>query len=125
MPQLLELSVGQQRAAILLLPFLIAGTAILVAGPGKRLLAGVFIASLWNLTTLVLANLLALHIGWWTFNANGAPLLGLPFDVLLGWAVWWGAAVFLLFGGRYLALAPRAGTHRSGESDTRASTRAG
>ena len=105
MPQLLELSVAQQRAAILLIPFLIAGAAILVARPGKRLLAGVFIASLWNLTTLVLANLVALHMGWWEFNASGGLLLGLPFDVLLGWSVWWGAALFLLFGGRYVLLA--------------------
>ena len=105
MPQLLELSVAQQRAALLLIPFLIAGAAILVARPGKRLLAGVFIASLWNLTTLVLANLVALHMGWWEFNASGGLLLGLPFDVLLGWSVWWGAALFLLFGGRYVLLA--------------------
>jgi protein-S-isoprenylcysteine O-methyltransferase Ste14 len=105
MPQLLELSVGQQRAALLLIPFLIAGAAILVARPGQRLLAGVFIASLWNLTTLVLANLLALRIGWWKFNASGGLLLGLPFDVLLGWSVWWGAALVLLFRGRHIALA--------------------
>ena len=89
---LLELSVGEQRAAVLLVPFLIAGVAILVALPGTRTLAGIFVASLWNLTTLVLANLVALHMGWWTFNATGGLLLGLPFDVLLGWAVWWGAA---------------------------------
>lgn len=105
MPQLLELSVGQQRAALLLIPFLIAGAAILVARPGKRLLAGVFIASLWNLTTLALVNLLALRMGWWEFNASGGLLLGLTFDVLLGWSVWWGAALFLLFRGRHIALA--------------------
>src|SRR5688572_5088443 len=105
MPPLLELSVSQQRAAVLLVPFLIAGAAILVAQPGKRTLAGVFVASLWNLTTLVLANLVALHMGWWTFNATGGLLLGLPFDVLLGWTVWWGAALFVLFGGRYVLLA--------------------
>ena len=105
MPPLLELSVAEQRAAVLLVPFLVAGSAILVAQPGKRTLAGLFVASLWNLTTLVLANLVALHMGWWTFNATGGLLLGLPFDVLLGWSVWWGAALFLLFGGRYLLLA--------------------
>jgi protein-S-isoprenylcysteine O-methyltransferase Ste14 len=105
MPPLLDLSVAEQRAAILLVPFLIAGAAILVVQPGKRTLAGVFVASLWNLTTLVLANLVAQHMGWWTFNATGGLLLGLPFDVLLGWAVWWGAALFLLFGGRYVMLA--------------------
>jgi protein-S-isoprenylcysteine O-methyltransferase Ste14 len=105
MQPLLELSVGEQRAAVLLVPFLIAGAAILVAQPGRRTLAGVFVASLWNLTTLVLANLVALHMGWWTFNATGSLLLGLPFDVLLGWSVWWGAALFMLFGGRYVLLA--------------------
>jgi protein-S-isoprenylcysteine O-methyltransferase Ste14 len=105
MPPLLELSVGEQRAAVLLVPFLIAGAAILVAQPGKRTLAGLFVASLWNLTTLVLANLIAQHMGWWSFNATGGLLLGLPFDVLLGWSVWWGAALFLLFGERYMPLA--------------------
>ena len=105
MSPLLELSVGQQRAAVLLVPFLAAAAAILFMRPRSRKLAGAFIASLWNLTTLVLANLVALHMGWWTFNANGALLLGLPFDVLLGWALWWGAVLFLLFRGRYFALA--------------------
>lgn len=105
MPQLLELSVGQQRAAVLLIPFLIAGATILVAAPTKRMVAGAFVASLWNLTTLTLANLVAVHMGWWTFNAHGALVMGLPFDVLLGWAVWWGAALFLAFSGRYLLLA--------------------
>jgi protein-S-isoprenylcysteine O-methyltransferase Ste14 len=105
MPLLLELSVGEQRALLLLAPFLIAAAAILVAQPGKRTLTGLFVASLWNLTTLVLANLVALHMGWWSFNATGGLLLGLPFDVLLGWSVWWGGALFLIFGGRYAPLA--------------------
>jgi protein-S-isoprenylcysteine O-methyltransferase Ste14 len=105
MPQLLELSVGQQRAAVLLVPFLIAAGTILLARPAKLTVAGAFIGGLWNLTTLMLANLLAVHMGWWTFNANGALLMGLPFDVLLGWAVWWGAALFLAFNGRHLLLA--------------------
>lgn len=105
MPPLLEFSVGQQRAAVLLIPFLIAGATILLAAPAKRIVAGAFIASLWNLTTLTLANLVAVRMGWWTFNANGALLMGLPFDVLLGWSVWWGAALFLMFNGRHLPLA--------------------
>lgn len=105
MPPLPELSADFQRGVILLLPFLIAGAAILIVQPPKRMLAGVFLASLWNLVMLIPANLLAVYMGWWAFHGHKHLLLNLPFDVLLGWSVWWGSALFLLFKGKHIFLA--------------------
>jgi protein-S-isoprenylcysteine O-methyltransferase Ste14 len=105
MPPLPEPSADLQRAAILLLPFLVAGAAVLIDRPSKRELTGAFLASLWNISMLVPLNLLAVRMDWWTFHGGRHLLLGLPFDVLLGWSVWWGAALYLLFRGRYLVLA--------------------
>ena len=105
MPPFPELNADDQRALILLLPFLIAGAGLLIQRPNTRMLAGIFLASLWNFVMLFPVNLLAVHMEWWRFHSDRHLLLQLPFDVLLGWAVWWGAALFLLFKGRYLFLA--------------------
>lgn len=94
-----------QRAGVLLLPFLIAAAAILVVRPRKRLLAGAFLAVIWNFVTLLPANVIAVRAGWWDFDNDRHLVLGLPFDVLLGWSVWWGAALVIAFRGRHGLLA--------------------
>ncbi|WP_283138236.1 methyltransferase family protein [Rhizohabitans arisaemae] len=64
--------------------------------PGERELAGAIPATAWNLLTLPAVNILALNLGWWEFHAQGAVLHGLPVDLLLGWALLWGALPALL-----------------------------
>ena len=105
MPLPPEFSAEFQRAVILLLPFLVAGAAVLVMQPPQRVLAGAFLAGLWNLVWLIPVNLLAVHMGWWAFHGDEHLFLSLPFDGLLGWSVWWGAALFLWFNGKRIALA--------------------
>lgn len=105
MPPLPILDTDLQRAIILLLPFLIAGAAILIMQPPKRMMAGAFLATLWNFIILVLANVLATKMGWWTFNGDKHLILGQPFDVLLGWSIWWGAALILIFKVKHFFLA--------------------
>jgi protein-S-isoprenylcysteine O-methyltransferase Ste14 len=101
----LDLSLDQQRAVVLLAPFIAAGIAILIVQPNKRMLAGIFLASIWNFVMLFPANLLATYMKWWKFGGDTHLLLGLPFDVLLGWSVWWGAFLFLAFKGKHIGLA--------------------
>ncbi|SDH80389.1 Protein-S-isoprenylcysteine O-methyltransferase Ste14 [Sinosporangium album] len=59
--------------------------------PGHRDIAAVILATAWNLLALALVNTLALRLGWWTFTAEGAVVAGIPVDLLLGWALLWGA----------------------------------
>ncbi|MEV4898790.1 methyltransferase, partial [Nonomuraea sp. NPDC055795] len=42
--------------------------------------------------------------GWWTFHAEGGTLAGVPLDLLLGWALLWGALPALAFPDAPLAL---------------------
>ncbi|GAA0933211.1 methyltransferase family protein [Nonomuraea longicatena] len=53
---------------------------------GRRIGAAV-LATAWNLLALVPVNL----AGWWTFDVQGAAIAGLPVDLMLGWALLWGA----------------------------------
>jgi protein-S-isoprenylcysteine O-methyltransferase Ste14 len=48
------------------------------------------VAVLWQLPALLLLHLLATRFGWWRFDAPSDQLLGLPIDVWVGWALWWG-----------------------------------
>lgn len=53
---------------------------------------GVMLAGIWNFVALIGVNVVALSVGWWRFDATGALLFGVPFDVLLGWVILWGVA---------------------------------
>lgn len=100
MPPLPEFSAEFQRSVILLAPFMLAGGAILIRQPDGRAVAGAFLAMVWNFVMLVPANIFAVHMGWWSFGVDDYLLMGVPWDVMLGWSVWWGAALFLSFGSR-------------------------
>ncbi|MER7208786.1 isoprenylcysteine carboxylmethyltransferase family protein [Streptosporangium sp. NPDC000239] len=60
-------------------------------GLGERDAAAAILATLWNLEALIAVNLLAQDLGWWRFTAVGALYRGVPIDLLLGWALLWGA----------------------------------
>ncbi|WP_017573085.1 methyltransferase family protein [Nocardiopsis halotolerans] len=64
--------------------------------PRPRETAAMLVAGAWALLTLVPLNLYALHAGWWSFHAEGAVWLGVPVDLLLAWAVLWGALPALM-----------------------------
>ncbi|MEV6317097.1 isoprenylcysteine carboxylmethyltransferase family protein [Streptomyces sp. NPDC051776] len=79
------------RAACLFVP--LAGTAA-VAGvrpPGRPAVGAAILATTWNAVWLPAVNLLAVQWGWWSFHTEGGTVSGLPVDLLLGWALLWGA----------------------------------
>ena len=83
------------RGLLLLGPlFLLAGT-MLVSRPVARELTGAMLGVLWNIPFLILVNKLAAYLGWWRFTADDLLLEGLPVDIMLGWAAFWGAFLFL------------------------------
>ncbi|MGP3922923.1 methyltransferase family protein [Streptomyces sp. 8N616] len=59
--------------------------------PGRRAVAAAILATAWNAVWLPAVNLLAVHMGWWSFAAEGGTAAGLPVDLLIGWALLWGA----------------------------------
>lgn len=85
-----------QRAAILIIPCLVAGVLLIVEKPAPRAAVAALVAFLWQLPALLLLHVLATHSGWWAFAGDRNMLLGLPIDIWIGWAIWWGpVAIFL------------------------------
>lgn len=78
------------RAALVLGPALLCAAAVAGLRPGARVLAGALLALLWNLPVLLLVNWLAIRLGWWSFAAAEGAVLGVPVQVLIGWAIFWG-----------------------------------
>src|SRR5687767_11021000 len=65
--------------------------------PARRPAAAVLLACAWNVPALLVVQLLAARFGWWHFEARGGLLLGMPFDLYLGWVLLWGAIPLLAF----------------------------
>lgn len=80
------------RALAFTLPALATVAAVLSVPGRSRVLGALLLAFTWNLTTLPLVNAVALELGWWAFLAEGPLLLGMPVDLLFGWALLWGPA---------------------------------
>jgi protein-S-isoprenylcysteine O-methyltransferase Ste14 len=76
-------------AALVALPW------ALVPQPRRRAVAA-FLAFAWNVPTLFLVNIVAMQQDWWTFSPSFASTANVPAEVLLGWALLWGAAPVLL-----------------------------
>lgn len=60
--------------------------------PDHRAIAGAILAFVWNLCALFVLHLIAVPARWWSYDAEGGLLLGLPVDLWLAWAVAWGPA---------------------------------
>jgi protein-S-isoprenylcysteine O-methyltransferase Ste14 len=85
------------RSFALLLPLLGAVVAWLYVMPSRRTAGATYLATLWTLPSLVVLHLLAQFFEWWSFEFVGGGLFGMPVDLLLGWALLWGALPALLF----------------------------
>lgn len=84
------------RAASVYLPLVVTIAAVTWRRPERQDWIGVLLASVWNLPMLFITNLVAVARGWWTFDADGGTLLGIPVDLLLSWVWTWGALPVLL-----------------------------
>ena len=85
------------RAVALYLPLAVTVALWLWRKPDRLGRAAALLAGAWNLTVLLFVNVLALRLGWWSFDADGGLLLGFPVDLYLGWGLLWGPAAALAF----------------------------
>jgi protein-S-isoprenylcysteine O-methyltransferase Ste14 len=85
------------RAASLYITAILTLIVWLWRRPLKSLRSGAFLAFAWNLPVLLLLHTVAIWAGWWTFDARGGLLLGMPVDLYLEWAWLWGAIPALAF----------------------------
>jgi protein-S-isoprenylcysteine O-methyltransferase Ste14 len=85
-----------QRAGLLLMPLGLALVLVLAVKPSPRQATAAMVAFLWQVPALLLLHILAGHFGWWQFPGARNALMGLPIDVWIGWAIWWGPVAALL-----------------------------
>lgn len=78
------------RAAAIYVTALLTAAAVLWRRPDQRTLAGALLAFAWNLPALLMVHVAAIAAGWWSYDADGGLLLGMPVDLWLAWAVLWG-----------------------------------
>ena len=83
------------RAAALYLPVLAALAAAAVHRPSRRRAGAAFLATAWNLPTLLAVNAIATSEGWWRFGPAPVTVAAVPLELWLGWALLWGAAPIL------------------------------
>ncbi len=89
--------VGLIRFSSLLWPAILLVLIVFWKPPSKRLAGAALISTLWNLFSLLILHLIAIHQQWWSYQAHTGLLLGMPADLLLGWALLWGAIPVLAF----------------------------
>lgn len=90
------------RSMLSLAPIAFAVAIALVQRPTRRTLAGVLVAISWNVWALLAVNLVAIHFGWWEFDADLPPFMGVAIEPWLGWTILWGVVVPLAASGRLL-----------------------
>src|SRR5688500_10011273 len=83
------------RGVALFGPVLVLAALLRHRPPERREIAALILAISWNTGTLAGVNALAIRAGWWTFEAEGGTVGGIPVDLLLGWAALWGALAVL------------------------------
>lgn len=91
-----ELFVSLARATLLLGPTIIAMLLLIFLRSSPRQATGAMLGGLWQLPMLLLFNFIAPPLGWWHFRAEAASVLGLPVDLWIGWAIWWGPVAILI-----------------------------
>ncbi len=85
------------RSLCLLWPALLASVLVIWRKPDTRQSGAALAATLWVLAAAPLLGPCAERLGFWQFEPGGATLLGVPVELLLGWALLWGAVPVLAF----------------------------
>jgi protein-S-isoprenylcysteine O-methyltransferase Ste14 len=78
------------RAAAIYGAAMLTAAALIWRRPDRPALAGALLAFAWNLPALLIVHVAAAATGWWSYDADGGLLLGMPVDLWLAWALLWG-----------------------------------
>ena len=77
-------------------PLVLAYVIVLASRRSRPLMAALLLALVWNAWSVLALNLVAVHLGWWSFHPALPTLVGVPLEPWLGWVLLWGAVVPLL-----------------------------
>jgi protein-S-isoprenylcysteine O-methyltransferase Ste14 len=84
------------RALVMVVPIMATIALWLARRPSHDEITGMFLATGWQIPPLLILNAAAPALGWWSFEAEGGLWMGVPVDLLIGWAFLWGALPALL-----------------------------
>jgi len=93
------MTVGMTELAVLRLLCLAVPTGlalVLWRRPGRRLAGAALLSFLAAFVAIGVANQLAMAVGWWRFEVREGSFLGVPLDLWIGWAVFWGPVPLLV-----------------------------
>jgi protein-S-isoprenylcysteine O-methyltransferase Ste14 len=79
------------RAAALYVPIASVAALALWRRPTQRVVMASAFGFAWNVVALLALNGVATRAHWWSYRATAVTLNDMPVDLLLGWAVLWGA----------------------------------
>jgi protein-S-isoprenylcysteine O-methyltransferase Ste14 len=84
------------RAISLYAPAMLVALGCALRPPGRRRAIAAVLGCAWSLPSLLLVNILAQRVGWWSFASESGAIASVPGDLLLGWMLLWGAVPVLL-----------------------------
>lgn len=79
-----------ERGVAMYGPVVVVLVARLVEGRKERRLAAGLLGLLWAAVGLIALQRLNAAFVWWSYADSGAMFVGMPLELLVGWAVWWG-----------------------------------
>lgn len=89
-----------ERAAVLYLPLLALLLLTVRRRPDRRWAGALLLSFAWNAVFIIGLSWVASGAGWWSFGVSEPLWLGVPLDLLIGWAVLWGPVAALLLPSR-------------------------
>lgn len=90
MLQTLPLSPELISAGILLTPLVWLMGLCLIKPPTYFQRVGIMLAIMWNIAYILIINVIAQELGWWKYAPSAHQFYGLPIELWIGWAVFWG-----------------------------------
>lgn len=84
------------RWLLLLGPIALVVLALRLKPANRRQQIGALFAFLYGLGTIFIGHQIALWFGWWSYGWDALMLAGLPVDIVIGGAILFGPALFLL-----------------------------
>jgi protein-S-isoprenylcysteine O-methyltransferase Ste14 len=85
------------RAAAVYIPAALILVASAWRRPDARVTAGALLAGVWNVVAVLALHVASQRWQWWTYDAEGGLLLGLPVDLYLAWVCLWGVLPAIAF----------------------------
>ncbi len=95
-----KIELGQQiiqlRVLFLLGPVSLVYLLLCFRAITYRQLTGIYLSTLWCFLSLLFLNPLIIELGGWEYKVSKITFMQIPMDVLIGWAVFWGAIPHLI-----------------------------